>query len=204
MIRECVKNTALAKCVARGERVCWFSPHTFCRRHVMESPAFYTLLAYTDVAVFEVASDAFLAFKARGFLHRCFVALPSPAGTQELLSRHGALTTAFLLDNSPKFFTEFNSKLLLSKNYVTKRQSLKVRLRVMLRMAALTRVPAAAAWGAAADAGERGGDDAVHQRRGAPHDHHAAAARLVSRHPVRGVPHLQGVCGQPEQAGTGD
>jgi len=79
------------------------------RRHVLETPAFYKLLAYTDVAIFEVASDAFLAFK-------------------DVLSRHGALTTAFLLENSAQFFTEFNTKLLLTKNYVTKRQSLKVRV----------------------------------------------------------------------------
>ena len=42
------------------------------------------------------------------------------------MTRHGALTTAFLLENSATFFSEFNTKLLLSKNYVTKRQSLKV------------------------------------------------------------------------------
>ena len=65
MIRECVKNAALAKCVACSPLPCALSEHSRLHRHVMESPAFYTLLAFTDVAVFEVASDAFLAFKAR-------------------------------------------------------------------------------------------------------------------------------------------
>ena len=41
----------------------------------MESPAFYKLLAFTDVAVFEVASDAFLAFKARAAAQLLRVAL---------------------------------------------------------------------------------------------------------------------------------
>jgi hypothetical protein len=33
---------------------------------VLETPIFYHLLASTDVTTFEVASDAFLTFKARG------------------------------------------------------------------------------------------------------------------------------------------
>ena len=104
----------------------------------------YPLLEFTDVAVFEVASDAFLSFKARTVArvgeplecaccalvfepNRLRWRLTGSKRSQELLTRHGALTTAFLLENSTQFFKEFNTKLLLSKNYVTKRQSLKVR-----------------------------------------------------------------------------
>ncbi len=47
---------------------------------------------------------------------------------QELLSRHAELTTAFLLEQSADFFTAFNTKLLNSSNYVTRRQSLKARI----------------------------------------------------------------------------
>ena len=46
---------------------------------------------------------------------------------QEVLSRHGTLTSAFLLDQTAPFFTAFNEKLLKSSNYVTRRQSLKAR-----------------------------------------------------------------------------
>ena len=56
---------------------------------------------------FEVASDAFLSFK-------------------ELLGRHPELTTAFLAAHSEPFFRAFNSELLESRNYVTRRQSLKL------------------------------------------------------------------------------
>ena len=66
----------------------------------------YDLLAFTDVSTFEVASDAFLTFK-------------------ELLGRHPNVTTAFLLAHSEAFFTAYNSKLLASQNYVTRRQSIK-------------------------------------------------------------------------------
>ena len=45
---------------------------------------------------------------------------------QELVSRHAALTTDYLLANSDEFFRAFNA-LFASKNYVTKRQSIKAR-----------------------------------------------------------------------------
>jgi calcium binding protein 39 len=44
-----------------------------------------------------------------------------------VLSRHGTLTSTFLVDQTAPFFTAFNTKLLSSSNYVTRRQSLKVR-----------------------------------------------------------------------------
>lgn len=76
--------------------------------HLLESPSFYRLLECTDVATFEVASDAFLSFR-------------------ELLTRHPALTSTFLLAHSEPLFASYNSKLLASTNYVTRRQSLKAR-----------------------------------------------------------------------------
>ncbi len=87
---------------------------------MLEAPVFYDLLAYTDVTTFEVASDAFLTFR-------------------ELLCKHGALTTDFLLAQSEPFFATFNKSLLESKNYVTRRQSLKARPR---RACACALVPA--------------------------------------------------------------
>jgi hypothetical protein len=117
----------------------------------METPVFYHLLASTDVTTFEVASDAFLTFKARGgrtaallrasctlrtllrsssrVRKRCTLTRRQNTETraQEVLSRHGTLTSAFLLDQTAPFFTAFNEKLLKSTNYVTRRQSLKAR-----------------------------------------------------------------------------
>lgn len=75
---------------------------------MLDTPIFYDLLRYTDVATFEVASDAFLSFR-------------------ELLTKHAALTSAFLLDQADPFFASYNKDLLSSTNYVTRRQSLKVR-----------------------------------------------------------------------------
>ena len=76
-------------------------------RYLLEHTVFYELLAFTDVETFEVASDAFLSFR-------------------ELLTRHGVLTQEFLGAHGDEFFRAFNSQLLKSTNYVTRRQSLKL------------------------------------------------------------------------------
>jgi hypothetical protein len=60
-----------------------------------------------EVANFEIASDAFSSFK-------------------DLLTRHKAAVAAFLADHYSPFFDHFYA-LLQSSNYVTRRQSLKVR-----------------------------------------------------------------------------
>ena len=77
-------------------------------RYLLESPSMFEVLAYTDVSTFEVASDAFLTFK-------------------QLLPSHPALASSFLLAHSEPFFDAYNSKLLASQNYVTRRQSIKAR-----------------------------------------------------------------------------
>jgi calcium binding protein 39 len=77
------------------------------RRYLLEHPVFYELLASTDVETFEVASDAFLTFR-------------------ELLTRHESLTRDFLAAHGDQFFKVFNASLLMSTNYVTRRQSLKL------------------------------------------------------------------------------
>lgn len=67
-----------------------------------------THAAQVEVANFEVASDAFSTFK-------------------DLLTRHKAAVAQFLADHYQRFFDAFYS-LLQSSNYVTRRQSLKVRV----------------------------------------------------------------------------
>ncbi|EFC44989.1 calcium binding protein 39-like protein [Naegleria gruberi] len=67
----------------------------------------YKLFIYVDNSNFEMQSDAFVTFK------------------ELLTSRHKAIVAEFLETNFDKFFTEYNN-LLNSKNYVTKRQSLKI------------------------------------------------------------------------------
>ncbi len=92
---------------------------------------FYELLAFTDVETFEVASDAFLTFKASALPPRLVACLARAhhrfGCAQELLTRHAGLASDFLLKHSDQFFQVYNAKLLKSENYVTRRQSLKVR-----------------------------------------------------------------------------
>lgn len=74
----------------------------------MLTPQFFSdLLNFTDVETFEIASDAFLTLK-------------------ELLTKHPGPSSVYMSANSAPFFAAFNTKLLVSPNYVTRRQSLKL------------------------------------------------------------------------------
>lgn len=73
---------------------------------VLYSPELYLFFRYVEVSTFDIASDAFSTFK-------------------ELLSRHKQLSAEFLESEYDQFFSHYQ-KLLISDNYVTKRQSLKL------------------------------------------------------------------------------
>lgn len=75
-------------------------------RLVLESTLFDELFDKLDVPSFEVASDAFSTFK-------------------DLLTRHKALVAGFLSANYDAFFAAYG-KILVSPNYVTRRQSLRL------------------------------------------------------------------------------
>lgn len=83
-----------------------------CIRHeslasiLFHSPKFYRFFDYVEVANFDVASDAFATFK-------------------DLLTSHKQLAAEFLDSNYDEVFTRY-TQLLSSKNYVTRRQSLKL------------------------------------------------------------------------------
>ena len=67
----------------------------------------YQLFTYVESPYFDVASDAFAAFK-------------------DLLTKHKQLVAAFLLADFDVFFGSHYQQLLASENYVTRRQSLKL------------------------------------------------------------------------------
>jgi calcium binding protein 39 len=84
-----------------------------CVRHeslcalVLNSDYFYTFFDHVQKSSFDVASDAFLSLK-------------------NILTKHKTLVAEFLQTNYDTFFEKY-SALIQSKNYVTMRQSLKVR-----------------------------------------------------------------------------
>lgn len=83
-----------------------------CVRHeplckmVLYSEEFYNFFAFVEVSTFDIASDAFATFK-------------------DLLTRHKILAAQFLEQNYDKVFDHYQ-RLLVSENYVTRRQSLKL------------------------------------------------------------------------------
>eukprot|EP00833_Pecoramyces_ruminatium_P009182 jgi/Orpsp1_1/1183214/evm.model.c7180000084275.1 len=83
-----------------------------CLRHeplariVLHSEHFWRFFNYVELSTFDIASDAFATFK-------------------DLLTKHKALVADFLEANYDQVFEHY-TKLLVSNNYVTKRQSLKL------------------------------------------------------------------------------
>ncbi|ONM24766.1 putative MO25-like protein At5g47540 [Zea mays] len=81
--------------------------HQSIARYVLESEHMKKFFDYIQLPNFDIASDASATFK-------------------ELLTRHKATVAEFLSNNYDWFFEEFNSRLLSSTNYITKRQAIKL------------------------------------------------------------------------------
>lgn len=75
-------------------------------KYILESPSFELFFKFVELPNFDVASDAFLTFK-------------------DLLTKHESAVSTFLSTHYSEFFEHYE-KLLSSKNYVTRRQSLKL------------------------------------------------------------------------------
>lgn len=89
--------------------------HPSLAKSFLESGKLLDLVGLIESPVFEVSSDAFTTFKY-------------------LLTRHSDLASTYLKANYDVFFAKFNA-LLTSKNYVTRRQSLKLLEELLLDQA---------------------------------------------------------------------
>ncbi|KAL0078258.1 calcium-binding protein 39 [Phycomyces blakesleeanus] len=89
-----------------------------CLRHeplakiILYSPRFYLFFDYVEMSTFDIASDAFASFK-------------------EIMTKHKQMVADFLDTHYEEFFEHYK-RLLLSSNYVTKRQSLKLLGEILL------------------------------------------------------------------------
>ncbi|GFQ00022.1 putative mo25-like protein at5g47540 [Phtheirospermum japonicum] len=81
--------------------------HQSVAKYVLESEHMKKFFDYIQLPNFDIASDAAATFK-------------------ELLTRHKSTVAEFLSNNYDWFFSEFNSKLLESTNYITRRQAIKL------------------------------------------------------------------------------
>ncbi|XP_043688743.1 putative MO25-like protein At5g47540 isoform X1 [Telopea speciosissima] len=81
--------------------------HQSIARYVLESDHIKKFFDYIQLPNFDIASDASATFK-------------------ELLTRHKSTVAEFLTKNYDWFFAEYNSKLLESANYITRRQAVKL------------------------------------------------------------------------------
>ncbi|KAB8273530.1 conidiophore development protein HymA [Aspergillus flavus] len=74
---------------------------------------FWNFFHWIDRGTFELSADAFTTFR-------------------EILTRHKSLVTGYLATNFDRFFDQFNSVLVQSDSYVTKRQSIKLLGEILL------------------------------------------------------------------------
>ncbi|OVA09264.1 Mo25-like [Macleaya cordata] len=81
--------------------------HQTIARYVLESEHMKKFFDFIQLPNFDIASDASATFK-------------------ELLTRHKSTVAEFLTKNYDWFFAEYNSKLLESPNYITRRQAIKL------------------------------------------------------------------------------
>jgi len=80
--------------------------HESLAKEVLNDDKFFMFFTYVEVSTFDIATDAFVTFK-------------------DLLTVHKNVAATFLENNYERFFTDYK-KLLVSENYVTRRQSLKL------------------------------------------------------------------------------
>ncbi|KAI4298782.1 hypothetical protein L6164_032300 [Bauhinia variegata] len=81
--------------------------HQIVARYVLESPQMKKFFDFIQLPNFDISADAAATFK-------------------ELLTRHKSTVAEFLSKNYEWFFAEYNSKLLESSNYITRRQAVKL------------------------------------------------------------------------------
>lgn len=85
---------------------------------------FWKFFSWIENGAFEVSTDAFTTFRVN-FVMIC-LRWPLLSMKQELLTRHKQLLALYLERNFDLFFQQYNTVLVQSSSYVTKRQSIKL------------------------------------------------------------------------------
>ena len=88
---------------------------------------FWKFFPWIDGGAFEVSTDAFTTFRVSPSpAHLPSLEKPLTHSRKDILTRHKPLTSHYLTINFPLFFTRYNTILIQSPSYVTKRQSIKL------------------------------------------------------------------------------
>ena len=124
VLREILKNEHIAELIFYDESASENEPAIRVHEINLETPQsgkgiFWQFFDWIDNAAFEASTDAFSTFR-------------------ELLTRHKAVVAQYLDVNFEMFFSKYNSMLVQSKSYVTKRQSIKLLGEILLDRANYT------------------------------------------------------------------
>ncbi|KAI4208504.1 MAG: hypothetical protein LQ346_000014 [Caloplaca aetnensis] len=90
---------------------------------------FWNFFPWIDGGAFEVSTDAFTTFRV---IRAMWETTQTLTRNQELLTRHKALVAIYIEKNFELFFNRYNSMLVQSASYVTKRQSIKLLGEILL------------------------------------------------------------------------
>jgi calcium binding protein 39 len=90
---------------------------------------FWKFFGWIDKGAFEVSADAFNTFRVGRSVWPVKLRLTHG---QEILTKHKPLVATFLQTNFEPFFAKYNSMLVQSESYVTKRQSIKLLGEILL------------------------------------------------------------------------
>ncbi|KAJ7946387.1 Mo25 family protein [Quillaja saponaria] len=107
MLRECIRHQCVARIAILNDQIVNLLSNNFLFRMFLQSKHMKKFFDYIQLPNFDIAADAAATFK-------------------ELLTRHKSTVAEFLSKNYDWFFAEYNSKLLESTNYITRRQAVKL------------------------------------------------------------------------------
>ena len=94
---------------------------------------FWRFFHWIDRGTFELSADAFTTFRVSASKTSFLRNYPNTKlFPQEILTRHKSLVTGYLATNFDYFFAQFNTFLVQSESYVTKRQSIKLLGEILL------------------------------------------------------------------------
>ena len=135
VLREALKHDAIAEIIlydqsSKGEKVAKLDDIDLGQKQTGNG-VFWDFFSWIDRGAFEVSTDAFTTFRVSSAPQQ-MQNLHADQEVQDILTKHKQLVSQYLSINFDLFFSRYNSILVQSSSYVTKRQSIKLLGEILL------------------------------------------------------------------------
>ena len=135
VLREALKHDAIAEIIlydqsSKGETVVKLDDIDLGQKQTGNG-VFWDFFSWIDRGAFEVSTDAFTTFRVCSAPQH-MLNLHADQEVQDILTKHKQLVSQYLSINFDLFFSRYNSILVQSSSYVTKRQSIKLLGEILL------------------------------------------------------------------------